>query len=662
MNGTLLGVDVGGTFTDVVVAADGTVTTAKVPTTTDQSEGVLDGIERACEQSGHSLSAVDRFRHGTTVAVNAMLEETGGETALVTTDGFGDVLAIGRQDRPSLYDLDARRPDPLVPPERRYELDERATPEGIERPVDPEEVRSVAAAIDAEAVAVAFLHAYADPSNERQATEVLRSELDAPVSASHEVIAEFREYERTATTVADAYLTPVVDDYLARLTERARDRALPAPRVMQANGGIADAETVRERAVTTIMSGPAAGVVGASAFEPDERAGLITFDMGGTSSDVSLVRGGEGERTTEADIGGRPVRIPMVDVRTVGAGGGSIAWVDAGGALRVGPQSAGADPGPACYGRGGTEPTVTDAALVVGYLGAETTLGEDLTLDRAAAETALADLAATAALDDAVDAARGIYRVANATMTRAIRGVTTERGHDPREFAVAAFGGAGPMHAAALADRLDVNSVVVPRASGVLSAFGLLAADESHDAVRTHRTTLDDADSTPVESLYEELSESVLTDASDAEAAVCQRQADLRYAGQSHELTVDVHGDFSPERLRERFHDAHDRARGYRLPEDPVELVNCRVTATISGTVPDVSFEGGDEPRTGAREVLFGHSWRETPVYDWGSLTPGQAVSGPAIVEGGESTVVCPPAWDLTVDDRGTLRLEGTDE
>jgi len=658
MDETALGVDVGGTFTDVVVVADGDLTTAKVPTTADQSEGVLAGVERACERAGVDPAAVERFRHATTVAVNAMLEGTGAETALVTTEGFADVLAIGRQDRPSLYDLDARRPEPLVPADRRYEIDERATPDGIESPVEPDEIEALAERIDAEAVAVATLHAYAHPDNERRIAEGLRAALDAPVSASHEVLAQFREYERTATTVADATLTPVLDDYLDRLTDRASDRGLPAPRVMQGNGGIADAATVRERAVTTVMSGPAAGVVGASAFEPDDAAGAITFDMGGTSSDVSLVRDGSAERTTGADVGGHPVRVPMVDVETVGAGGGSIARVDSGGALRVGPDSAGADPGPACYGRGGTEPTVTDAALVLGYLGQETTLGAALELDADAAEDALGDLAAAADLDGPVDAARGVYRVANATMTRAIRGVTTERGHDPRRFALVAFGGAGPMHAAALADRLGVERVVVPRASGVLSAFGLLAADEHHDAVQTHRVPLGNADTDAIAGIYATLRERVLADASDPEAATCRQQADLRYAGQSHELTVEVGDPISLADLRARFHDAHERARGYRLADETVELVNCRVTATIDGTVPARTFEGGDDPRTGTREVAFADSVHETPIYDWPSFSPGTTVTGPAIVEGGESTVVCPPEWELGVDEDGSLLLE----
>ncbi|MFB6171987.1 MAG: hydantoinase/oxoprolinase family protein, partial [Haloarculaceae archaeon] len=342
MDEVAIGVDVGGTFTDVALLADGTLTTAKVPTTADRSVGVVSGIEAACETASVDPAAVTRFRHATTTAVNALLEGTGAETALVTTAGFRDVLGIGRQDRPSLYDLSAEKPPPLVPRERRYEVEERATVDGVETAVDPGAVRDLAAEIDTEAVAVCFLHAYAHPDNEARAAAILREQLDVPVSVSHEVLPTFREYERTATTAVDAYVTPVVDDYLARLAERVGARGLPTPRVMQSNGGIADADAVREHAATTVLSGPAAGVVGAGEFGAD----LVTFDMGGTSTDVSLVRDGTIERTTEADVAGHPVRVPTVDVTTVGAGGGSVAWVDAGGALRVGPRSAGADPGP----------------------------------------------------------------------------------------------------------------------------------------------------------------------------------------------------------------------------------------------------------------------------------------------------------------------------
>lgn len=656
---TWLGVDVGGTFTDVVLVADGDLTTTKVPTTVDQSEGVLEGIEAACNEADFDPASVDRFRHATTASVNAMLEEDGARTALVTTEGFADVLAIGRQDRPSLYDLDDTSPAPLVPAERRFEIDERATPEGIECVVEDSAIDALAAAIpdDVESVAISFLHAYAHPQNERRVAEELTERGDWDVSSSHEVLGTFREYERTATTVADAYVTPVVAQYLERLTERARERGLPLPRVMQSNGGIADVATVSDHAVTTLLSGPAAGVVGAESVASE--TDLVTFDMGGTSADVGLVVDGTVERTTDATIADRPVGVPMVDVQTVGAGGGSIGWVDEGGAVRVGPQSAGADPGPAAYGRGGTEATVTDAALHLGYLGGES-LG-DLDLDASAAEQALSALAREAGLDSAVAAARGIYRVANATMTRAIRAATVERGHDPREFTLFAFGGAGPMHAAALAERLGIGRVLVPRASGVLSAHGLLAAEETHDAARTYRTHLASADVTAIEARYDTLGERVLADASDPDRASVERDADLRYVGQSYEVTVPATDPFDPDAMAERFHAAHERVRGYRLPEAAIELVTVRTTATIAGENPPLSPAGGGDARQTVRESSFDGRYRETPVYERGRLASGQTFDGPAIVAGEQSTVVVPPGWETSVDANGTLALEGGD-
>jgi len=675
MGARRIGVDVGGTFTDVALSLDGDLVTAKVPSTADQSEGVIAGIEKACAEAGVDPESVSEFSHAMTVSVNALLEGDGARTALVATEGFRDVLEIGRQDRPSLYDLGAEKPTPLVPRRRRFEVSERATTEGIERPVDDGEVRAIAERIresDAESVAVSLLHAYAHPENEKRVAEVLREELDVPVSASHEVLAEFREYERTSTTAVDAYVRPTIDRYVGRLTERARDLGVPQPRIMQSNGGVTDADTVRRNAVTTVLSGPAAGVVGASAMAAGEtggREGLVTFDMGGTSSDVSLVRDGEAERTTTGVIGERPVKTPMVDVETVGAGGGSIAWVDAGGALRIGPRSAGADPGPACYGKGGTEPTVTDANLVLGYIGSSTSLGGELSLDEDAAHDALSGLAEEAGLSGALEAARGVHRVANANMTRAIRSVTVERGHDPRTFGLVAFGGAGPMHAIAIADGLDIDRVVIPRASGVLSAYGLLAADEKRDAVRTYRRPLSEIDPDDVDAVYEALSEELLAEISDSDAATVRCAADLRYAGQSFELTVDVARPFDPVDARERFAATHEAAYGYRADE-PVDLVNCRVTTTVGRDAPSIEYAADGDPLSGTREAAFAGEIRETPVYERDRLSPrrggegsptvspstaGSPVEGPAVVEGTESTVVVPPGWGVRVRDDGAL-------
>ncbi|RJX44154.1 hydantoinase/oxoprolinase family protein [Halonotius aquaticus] len=661
---TRIGVDVGGTFTDVVLVVDGDRYTAKVPTTADQSVGILNGIQKACDAAGIDPAAIDAFAHAMTVSVNTLLERDGAKTALVTTAGFRDVLEIARQDRPDLYDLNATKADPLVPRNRRFEIDERATTEGIEQPIDPDDVRDLAreiAATDAESVAVCLLHAYAHPENEQRVADSLRETLDVPVSASHEVLPEFREFERTATTAVDAYVTPAIRGYLNRLTEKATDAGVPEPRIMQANGGIADSETVSDRAVSTTLSGPAAGVVGAAATAAESDAttapSVVTFDMGGTSSDVSLVRDGQAERTTAADIDGIPIRTPMVDVTTVGAGGGSIAWVDSGGALRVGSESAGAEPGPACYGRGGDRPTVTDANVVLGYIGDDTALGGELTLDVEAAHAVLDDLAYEADLPDAEAAARGVVRVANATMTRAIRATTVERGHDPREFDLVAFGGAGPMHAAALAADLGMDRVVVPAPAGVLSAYGLLAADETHDAVRTVTQPLADSDPEEIDAMYDELVESVLADASEPAAATIERAADCRYDGQSFELTVSV-DHFSPESVAEAFDAAHERAYGYTLSA-PVELVNLRVTATIEGSPPAISHDGAGDAVVGSREAIFPTADGDTgarvsaTVYDRPELAAEAAIAGPAILEQAESTTVVPPGW------RGRIRSDG---
>ncbi|WP_134670977.1 hydantoinase/oxoprolinase family protein [Halorussus marinus] len=665
MTGPRIGVDVGGTFTDVtLVTGDGELVTAKVPTTADQSEGVIAGIRKACDDAGVDPSAVSEFTHAMTVSVNALLERGGARTALVTTEGFGDVLEIGRQTRPELYDLDAEKPAPLVPRRRRYEVAERATPDGIETPVDPDDVRAIAADLresGVESVAVAFLHAYAHPENERRAAELLREELDVPVSASHEVLAEFREYERTATTAVDAYVTPAIDAYVGRLEARAAELGVPAPRIMQSNGGIADARTVRDKAVTTVLSGPAAGVVGANRAAERVRAdrdlaGLVTFDMGGTSSDVSLVRDGRAERTTDASVGGVPVRVPMVDVHTIGSGGGSLAWVDSGGALRVGPESAGAEPGPACYGKGGERATITDANVVLGYVGASTALGGELELDEAAARDALAALADEAGLDSPLAAARGVYEVANAKMIRAIRSVTVERGYDPRAFGLVAFGGAGPMHAAPLADALGVDTVVVPVAGGVLSAYGLLDADEKHDAVRTRLTPLAEADPDEVDADLAALRAAALADVADGADAAVRLSADCRYAGQSFELEVSIPESFDPDAVRERFHDAHERAYGYRVDE-AVELVTLRATARVERGVDDTAYEAGGDSLLGTREAAFGDAVYETEIHDRLALAPGDAVDGPAVLEQAESTTVVAPEWRATVQADGTAVL-----
>src|SRR5438132_2075602 len=514
----VLGVDVGGTFTDAVVLDGGRVTTAKVLTVAHQEESVV-----AAARAAGATGSVERFAHGTTVATNALLERKGARTSFVTNAGFEHLLHLRRQTRAQLYRPCATWPEPLVPLERSYGVRGRIGPQGELEPLD----LGTLPAIDAEAVAVCLLHAYRDPSHERAVVDELRRRLpDAHVVGSHEVAPEFREYERASTTAADAYLGPVVARYARSLASRCAEERLPAPLVMRSSGGVATLEEVAAHPAIALVSGPAAGVVGAARI--CGLAGIedaVSFDMGGTSTDVCLVLGGAAGRAAEKDVGGLPVRLPTVDLHTVGAGGGSIAWVDSGGALRVGPRSAGAHPGPACYGRGGREPTVTDANLLLGRLPERLAGGPKL--DREAAERALGHIDPAHVVD-----------VVNAEMLRALRVVTVERGHDPRGLALVAFGGAGPLHACALAEELGMRTVLVPEAAGVLSALGLVASDERRDEVRSYLCPLEEAGELPPEG-----------------------EADLRYAGQSFELTVPLEADRAA-----AFHRAHEERYGYAEP------------------------------------------------------------------------------------------------
>ena len=613
----LLGVDVGGTFTDAVLVAAGVVHTAKAPTTPDdQSRGVMTAIERALEAAGARPGDVEGFAHGMTVATNALLEGTVARTAFVATDGFTDVVALGRQARRELYRLCAAHPAPLTPPERRFAACERTGPDGVlEALADLEDLVDAVAAAEPEAIAVCLLHSYRHPDHERAIGAALRERLGVHVSLSHEVVGTFREFERAATTEVDAALSPLLARYLRRLLEASRDSGLPTPAIMQSSGGLAALDAAADHAALTVLSGPAGGAAAAALLaercgEPD----LLCFDMGGTSCDVCVVEGGRVRETTAREVGGRPLALPMVDIHTVGAGGGSIGWRDPGGALRVGPRSAGAEPGPACYGRGGTEPTVTDANLVLGHLSADVPLAGDIELDAEAAHTAVERLAGELGLD-VPECAEGIVRVANAEMVRALRVMTVERGIDPRRFALLAFGGAGPLHAAAIAEELGMTRILVPRASGVLSALGLAAADRRADA---QRTVLGDGDAS-VEALGDEVIGAL---GGEPEIEIAW---DLRYRGQSHELTV--RGGARDE-LRERFEALHEERYGHRDPDGEVELVTIRVT----GRLP-------------AAPVDFG-------------APAGEQVTGPTVVALPEATLVVPEGWSGATDDTGTLVLE----
>jgi N-methylhydantoinase A len=574
----ILGVDVGGTFTDAVLIDGPEVRTAKVPTAARQEESVL-AAARAV-----GVTDVTRFAHGTTVATNALLERRGARTAFVTNDGFQHLLYLRRQTRAHLYRLCEEHPAPLVPLERCHGVRGRIGPDGELEPLD---LASLPELGDVEAIAVCQLFSFRDESHERTVADELRRRYpDAHVVASHEVAPEFREYERASTTVADAYLAPVASGYLHALAEGGRQAGLPEPLVMLSSGGVASIAEAAGHPATILVSGPAGGVVGAGILA--RRAGFenaIAFDMGGTSTDVCLLPGGRAARVAEREVGGFPIRLPTVDLHTVGAGGGSLVRRDAGGAIRVGPESAGAHPGPACYGNGGGA-AVTDANLLLGRLPAE--LPGGLVLDREAAARALGDIDPKAVVD-----------VVNAEMLRALRVVSVERGHDPRDFALVAFGGAGPLHACALADELGIESVLVPQAAGVLSALGLVAGDERRDRVVSHVRPLAEVTDLPRVG-----------------------DTDLRYAGQSFELTVPLQDD-----LAGAFHRAHEERYGYADREREIELVAVRTADVTPG--PEISFQAATR----------------------------YAVEGPSLHELAGATCWIPAGWSGETNDDGTLVL-----
>jgi N-methylhydantoinase A len=574
----ILGVDVGGTFTDAVLLDGGRIRTAKVPTAERQEDSVLAAARAVGARD------VERFAHGTTTATNALLERRGARTAFVGNAGFEHLLHLRRQTRAHLYRPCEQHPEPLVPLERCHGVRGRLGPDGELEPLDLDTLPDVG---DVDAVAVCLLFSFRDARHEiAVADELRRRHPGVRVVASHELAPEFREYERASTVAADAYLAPVAARYLSALADAAAEAGLPEPLVMLSSGGVAALAEAAAHPATILVSGPAAGVVGAGLVA--RRAGFadaIAFDMGGTSTDVCLLPGGRAARVAERDVGGLPIRLPTVDLHTVGAGGGSLVRVDAGGAIRVGPESAGAHPGPACYGAGGG-PTVTDANLLLGRLPAE--LPGGLVLDREAAAAALAGIDPAA-----------VVEVVNAEMLRALRVVSVERGHDPRDFALVAFGGAGPLHACALAEELGIGTVLVPEAAGVLSALGLVAGDERRDRVVSHVRPLPEVSGLPHEG-----------------------EADLRYRGQSFELTVQLQPD-----LADAFHRAHADRYGYADESREIELVAVRTAEVVPG--PDVDFQ----------------------------VTSCYKVSGPELVALPGATCWIPDGWGGETNSDGTLVL-----
>ncbi len=660
----LLGVDVGGTFTDAVLAVDGRLVTAKAPTTPgDQSEGVVAAIEAALGQAGRTAKEIREFSHGMTVATNALLEGRSARTALIATEGFTDLIELARQNRPELYRLCAARPAPLVPHERRFAAPERMAPEGPLLSLTPDAAGSLASQVrDAgvESVAVVLLHSYRHPEHERMLGDTLAQALpDVHVSLSHDVVGTFREYERAATTEIDAAISPLLAGYLTRLSERARDRRVPEPAIMQSNGGLIDLASAAEHAAWSVLSGPAGGAAGAAfAARAAGESSAVCFDMGGTSCDVCVVDHGSVQERSSGEIAGRPLALPMLAVHTVGAGGGSIAWRDPGGALRVGPQSAGADPGPACYGRGGTEPTVTDANLVLGYLADDSPLAGGVELDLGAAQRALGALAATLGIDP-IACAEGIRRVAGAEMAGALRVVTVQRGVDPRGYALLAFGGAGPLHAAQIADELGIDRILCPRASGVLAALGLVVSPRRRDVQRSLLISGEALTGEVIARAVTELGDQARWALGEPGAEI-EATYELRYQGQSFELAIPAGPSASPQELRAAFEAEHQERYGYRDATQALELVTIRVTARTPGAEVALagSVEGPPPPRATRRATLDGELL-ELDVLR-GAPPPGTAIQGPAVIELPESTVLVPVRWSGRVDDTGTVRLVRT--
>jgi N-methylhydantoinase A len=687
-NAFRVGVDIGGTFSDLVIERpDGSLDKRKVATTPeDYSLAIFEGVIGYCEDQALDSREITEIVHATTVATNAILERRGARTALITTEGFRDVLELRRIRVPLSYDLSWAKPEPLVPRARRFTVDERIDAMGnILKTLDEAEVRAIAETLreeGVEAIAVCLLHAYREPANERLAGEALRLLLPGiHVSLSHEVLPEMLEYERTSTTVVNAYVAPTISRYLRALREGFTARGVNAPiLVMQSSGGLISAGAAAERPAAIIESGPAAGVVAAAQIAGRiGRPNVITFDMGGTTTKASIIEGGRFLRAAEYEVGspisassrlgkggGYVLKMPVIDITEVGAGGGSIARLDPGGALRVGPRSAGSDPGPACYGKGNTEPTVTDANLVLGYLGAGSLAGGSLSVDLRLARDAVERAVGSAAGFATPDAAWGIHQVANSNMVRAIKSVSVERGRDPADYALIAFGGAGPIHAAALARELGIGEVIVPPASGVLSALGLLEAEIQHHLAHTVLVGTREASQERLEAVFGEMNDELTTrarnDGLDPALLSFTAHADLRYKGQSSELSVALDGtgvgEAALRAAEDRFEAEYERTFGYRSDRKEFQLVTLRLAASLPKQSRDLARWVVDRGGLGGaeRDCYFGPEAGHcrTPVIVRESLS-GSPRTGPLIVQEYDTTILVPPGALATLDDHGNV-------
>ena len=696
MTGFRVGVDIGGTFTDIVfLGADGKIHTKKISSSVeDYAQAIADGLDQVFGETGLQASAVEELRHGTTVASNAILESNGALTGLITTKGFRDILEIRNLRMPRLYDLTWEKPVPLVERHLRVVVDERVNAQGgIDKPLDPKDAERAVDELLArkvEAIAVCLIHSYANPEHELMIKEIIsRKAPGLPFCISFEVLPEIKEYERTSSTTINAYVMPIVASYLASLRENLDGAGVTVPLLlMQSNGGLTTADEAARLPMNIIESGPAAGVIGAQALA---RAGglpnIVTFDMGGTTAKASLVENGEVTRSIEYQVGGGimmgsrlltgagyMLKVPAIDLAEVGAGGGSIVWIDAGGSMQIGPQSAGADPGPVCYGAGGTEPTVTDANVLLGYINPNYLVGGELELDASKARAVFEDRIAKPFGLSVEHAAYGAHQIAASNMIRAIKSVSTERGRDPREYALFAFGGSGPIFGAGMARELRMKRIMVPPSPGLFSSFGLLYADVEHHYSRTFRRLLRKIDLGELNRIWDQIVEGALDQLAIDGFSEGQRQvrrtANMHYQGQTFELTVPVPDGSIDEKavtiLEEAFSREHERTYGHRAGADePLELVNVQVVGSwVSerSLVPDRIFatkaKGGDADPLPPRQVYFGPEagWRETPILRRRDLeTPRQ---GPCIVEEYDATVIIPPDSKAELDAYGNILID----
>jgi N-methylhydantoinase A len=663
---TRVAMDIGGTFTDFVVIdeAAGSTSSGKVLSTpANPAEGVLEGLE----QSVPELGGIEFLVHGTTVGLNSFLERKGTRVLLLMTAGLRDAYSIARHDRKELYALQYRKPKRLVPRRDVLEVTERLRWDGsVEIPLDEASLAPIVEKIreeEVEAVAVCLVHAFTNPEHELRVREILERECPGlSVTLSHEIAREWREYERASSAVLNAYIAPRVEGYLGALERELGERQVQATlHVMQSNGGITTARKAREQPIQTLLSGPVGGTMGCAALSRSTgRPNLLGIDMGGTSFDLSLVVEGRPSVSMETELEGLPVLMSLVDIHTIGAGGGSLAWLEAGG-LRVGPQSAGADPGPACYGRGGTEPTVTDANLFLGRLDPGYFLGGRMSLDEEAAQRALHSIGPEVGLDDTAFA-EGVLAIINAKMADAMRTITVKQGIDPREYSLVAFGGAGPMHAVWLAEELEIKEVIVPWSPGTFSAWGMLQTDMRHDVVRAFYRPVAELEASDVAAVYAQLAEegSALLEHEGvaADDRYFARSADMRYVGQEYTVNVAIGEEISLETIDHDFHETHRTRYGHSTPGAPVEFVNLRLAALGrigAGSAPFQASEDGKDPLLGRRRVVFSGDEHDTEVLLRDHLRPGARFDGPLVIEEESSTTVVPPDYTVEVDELGNL-------